>query len=41
MGGNILFKVTNTALGIINKAISSEKLHENEKLYVRLTMGIG
>lgn len=36
-----LFKVTAAALTVLNQAIKQEQEEEQEKLYVRLSMGIG
>ena len=39
--GSFLFKITGSALEVLEHAIKQEKENENEKLYVRLSMGIG
>ena len=37
----MLFKITGSALEVFDRAIIQERKSENEKLYVRLAMGIG
>ena len=36
-----LIKMTQSAVNVLSEAIQNEKRHENEKLYVRMSMGIG
>lgn len=36
-----LFKITSSAFEVLEQAIKNERNTEDEKLYVRLTMGIG
>jgi hypothetical protein len=36
-----LFKVTGSAIEVLEQAVEKGKDREDEKLYVRLTMGIG
>lgn len=37
----MVFKATAAAIDVLNAAIEKEKNDEDEKLYVRLSMGIG
>jgi len=39
--GSLVFKVTAAALTVLDQAIAQEQTNELEKLYVRLSMGIG
>ena len=36
-----MFKITSSAFDILEQAIKNERNSEDEKLFVRLTMGIG
>ncbi|AIE59937.1 hypothetical protein MGA3_05465 [Bacillus methanolicus MGA3] len=36
-----MFKMTGSAHKVLSEVIQQEKQHEQEELYVRLTMGIG
>jgi hypothetical protein len=40
-GEERLFKVTSSAIEVLDQAIVKGRYSEDEKLYVRLTMGIG
>jgi hypothetical protein len=37
----VLFKVTCLALDVLDQAIKQERYSEDEKLFVRITVGIG
>ncbi len=37
----VVFKVTCSALDVLDQAIKQERYSEDEKLFVRLTVGIG
>jgi len=36
-----MFKVTGAALEVLDRAIRQERNTEDEKLFIRLTMGVG
>jgi hypothetical protein len=36
-----MFKVTSAALEVLDRAIRQERNTEDEKLFIRLTMGVG